>query len=166
VGQGFDATPFDHTSLLAYLTEKWGLDMPGVTPAQVGSFYEAAAGFFRQAPWKKVGDEAAIQVGCAKFPSGPWYAVVMGQSGLTTGLALYDDLKGVGTAAGLGTGTRGGVPASGARLRGVAQAGRPGQGGRRDGAGGVGAVQPRTVVGGRRVRVSARAGAGGLSGAG
>jgi len=68
------------------------LDMPGVTPGQVGSFYEAAAFFFRQAPWKKVGYEAAIQVECAKVQSGPWYAVLMGQSGLTLGLALYEDL--------------------------------------------------------------------------
>jgi tetratricopeptide (TPR) repeat protein len=69
------------------------LDMPGVTPAQVGSFYEAAAFFFGQAPWKKVGYEAAIRVECARFESGPWYAVLMGQSGLTTGLALYEDLE-------------------------------------------------------------------------
>jgi tetratricopeptide (TPR) repeat protein len=69
------------------------LDMPGVTPDQVGSFYEAAAFFFQKVPWKKVGYEAAIQVECAKFQSGPWYAVLMGQSGLTTGLALYEDLK-------------------------------------------------------------------------
>jgi len=27
------------------------LDMPGVTPDQVGGFYQAAASFFRQAPW-------------------------------------------------------------------------------------------------------------------
>jgi hypothetical protein len=69
------------------------LDMPGVTPAQVGSFYEAAAFFFRQAPWKKVGYAAAIKVECGKFQSGPWYAVLMGQSGLMTGLALYESLK-------------------------------------------------------------------------
>jgi tetratricopeptide (TPR) repeat protein len=69
------------------------LDMPGVTPQQVASFYEAAAFFFRQAPWKKVGYEAAIRVECDKFQSGPWYAVLMGQSGLTTGLALYEDLR-------------------------------------------------------------------------
>jgi hypothetical protein len=69
------------------------LDMPGMTPAQVASFYEAAASFFRQAPWKKVGYEAAIQVECAKFQSGPWYVVLMGQSGLTLGLALYEDLE-------------------------------------------------------------------------
>jgi tetratricopeptide (TPR) repeat protein len=68
------------------------LDMPGVTPEQVGSFYEAAASFFQKAPWKKVGYEAAIQVECDKFQSGPYYVVLMGQSGLTTGLALYEDL--------------------------------------------------------------------------
>jgi tetratricopeptide (TPR) repeat protein len=68
------------------------LDMPGVTPAQVARFYEAAADFFRQAPWKKVGYEAAIRVECARFQSGPWYAVLMGQSGLEMGLALYEDL--------------------------------------------------------------------------
>jgi hypothetical protein len=69
------------------------LDMPGVTPAQVARFYEAAASFFQKAPWKQVGYEAAIKVECAKFESGPWYAVLMGQSGLATGLALYDDLE-------------------------------------------------------------------------
>jgi hypothetical protein len=68
------------------------LDMPGVTAAQVANFYEAASYFFRQAPWKIVGDETAIKVECGKFQSGPWYAVVMGQSGLTTGLALYENL--------------------------------------------------------------------------
>jgi tetratricopeptide (TPR) repeat protein len=67
------------------------LDMPGVTPAQVARFYEAAAFFFQKAPWKQVGYEAAIRVECARFQSGLWYAVLMGQSGLTTGLALYDD---------------------------------------------------------------------------
>jgi tetratricopeptide (TPR) repeat protein len=69
------------------------LDMPGVTPEQVASFYEAAAYFFRQSPWKKVGYEAATKVECDQFQSGPWYAVLMGQSGLTLGLALYEDLK-------------------------------------------------------------------------
>jgi hypothetical protein len=69
------------------------LDMPGVTPAQVAGFYGAAAFFFQQAPWKEVGYEAAIKVECANYQSGPWYAVLMGQSGLTTGLALYEDLE-------------------------------------------------------------------------
>jgi hypothetical protein len=66
--------------------------MPGINPEQVGSFYEAAASFFQGAPWKKVGYESAIKVECARFQSGPWYAVLMGQSGLTMGLALYENL--------------------------------------------------------------------------
>jgi hypothetical protein len=69
------------------------LDMPGVTPDQVASFYKAAADFFRQAPWKQVGYEAAMKVECGKFRGGPWYAVLMGQSGLEMGLALYEDLE-------------------------------------------------------------------------
>lgn len=69
------------------------LDMPGVTPVQVGGFFDAAAFFFQQAPWKRLGDEAAIKVECDKFQSGPWYTVVMGQSGLTMGMALYEDLN-------------------------------------------------------------------------
>jgi tetratricopeptide (TPR) repeat protein len=68
------------------------LDVPGVTPEQVDSFYAAAAAFFRQAPWKKVGYESALRVECGKFHGGPWYAVLMGQSGLTRGVALYEDL--------------------------------------------------------------------------
>ncbi len=69
------------------------LDMPGVSPAQAGAFYEAAAAFFRQAPWKMIGYESPLKIECAKFQSGPWYGVLMGQSGLTLGLALYDDLN-------------------------------------------------------------------------
>jgi tetratricopeptide (TPR) repeat protein len=71
------------------------LDVAGVTPERAGSFYEAAAAFFRQAPWKKVGCEAAIKVEAPTLQGGPWYAVLMGQSGLATGLALYDDLAAV-----------------------------------------------------------------------
>jgi tetratricopeptide (TPR) repeat protein len=68
-------------------------EVPGVTPERVAGFFAAAATFFRQAPWKRVGYEAAIAVECGQFQSGPWYAVLMGQSGLTAGLALYEDLE-------------------------------------------------------------------------
>ncbi len=69
------------------------LEMPGIKPEQVAGFYRAAAGFYRRASWRKLGYETAIKVECDRFESGPWYAVVMGQSGLTFGMALYDDLK-------------------------------------------------------------------------
>jgi len=67
------------------------LDMPGVTPEAVGSFFDAAAVFFEQAPWRKTA-ERPIEVQCQQFESGPWYAVLMGQGGATKGLALYDSL--------------------------------------------------------------------------
>ncbi len=69
------------------------LEMPGVKPEQLAGFYQAAAEFHRKAPWRKLGYEMAIQVECAEFESSPWYAIVMGQSGMTFGVALYDDLK-------------------------------------------------------------------------
>lgn len=69
------------------------LEMPGIDVPKLAGFYEAAAEFYRKAPWRKLGYEAAIRVECAQFESGPWYAIVMGQSGLTLGVALYDDLK-------------------------------------------------------------------------
>lgn len=68
------------------------LEVPGMTPERVRGFYDAAAEFFRQAPWKRVGYEAAIRIACDRLAGGPWFAVLMGQSGLTVGLALYEDL--------------------------------------------------------------------------
>ena len=68
------------------------LDVEGVTPQSAGALYDAAAYFFQQTPWKKVGHEAAIRVECDDSPGGPRFAVLMGQGGMTTGLALYEDL--------------------------------------------------------------------------
>jgi tetratricopeptide (TPR) repeat protein len=68
------------------------LDMPGVTPEQVGGFHEAAADYFRKAPWKRVGTQAILRVESDRFPGGPFYAVVMGQSGINSGIAVYEDL--------------------------------------------------------------------------
>jgi tetratricopeptide (TPR) repeat protein len=69
------------------------LEVPGMKPEAVARFFDAAASFFEQAPWKKVGYEAVIKIDSGKFQSGPWYALLMGQSGLTIGLAVYDNLR-------------------------------------------------------------------------
>jgi hypothetical protein len=61
-------------------------------PVQIGSFYAAAADFYRRKPWQQVPGDTIIRVRCDKFQSGPWYAVVMGQSGVQQGLAIYEDL--------------------------------------------------------------------------
>jgi hypothetical protein len=68
------------------------LDVPGVTPERVAYFFEAAAGFYEQAPWRRLGYESAIAITCDGIRGGPWYAVVMGRCGRTMGLTLYDDL--------------------------------------------------------------------------
>jgi hypothetical protein len=67
------------------------LDMPGVSPDAVGRFFEAAALYYRQAPWRKVG-ERTVKVECPRLESGPWYAILMGQGGVAAGLVLYDSL--------------------------------------------------------------------------
>jgi hypothetical protein len=66
---------------------------PGITPAQLGSFFAASSDFYRAAPWKRISGDAIVQVETEAFTSGPWYAVVMGQSGIELGMALYEDLK-------------------------------------------------------------------------
>ena len=87
--------------VVAFLTEKMAggaaaqeslVDVDGMTPETLGSFFDAAALYYEQAPWKKVG-ERPIRIECDRFEGGPWYAVLMGQGGMTSGLALYDDLE-------------------------------------------------------------------------
>jgi tetratricopeptide (TPR) repeat protein len=101
---GVTVVPIDELDQMDYLFEEMGqfvagkgppglLAMPGISPEQVAGFYQAAAGFYKRAPWRKLGYETAIKVECDKFESGPWFAVVMGQSGMTFGVALYDELK-------------------------------------------------------------------------
>lgn len=68
------------------------LEVPGVTPDVAASFFDAAATLFEQAPWKRAG-ERPVRVSSPKFEKGPWYAVMMGQGGMTRGVVLYDDLE-------------------------------------------------------------------------
>ncbi|NUQ64503.1 MAG: hypothetical protein HUU20_18715 [Pirellulales bacterium] len=80
-----------------HLSEGHGLrplvDVPGVKPEQIGGFYAAAAEFYRRAPWRMVPGDAMIRIQCDKYTNGTWYAAVMGQSGMTLGLALYEDAE-------------------------------------------------------------------------
>jgi hypothetical protein len=66
------------------------LDAPGIRPAQIRAYFEAAANFYRRKPWHSVPGDTPIKVECSRVASSPWYAVVMGQLGETFGLALYE----------------------------------------------------------------------------
>lgn len=67
------------------------LEVPGMTRDQAAGFYAAAAAFFGCKPWQRVPGDTPIKIECDKFQSGPWHAVVMGQSGMQYGLAVHED---------------------------------------------------------------------------
>jgi tetratricopeptide (TPR) repeat protein len=69
------------------------IDVPGVQFEDIRSFYHAAADFYRAAPWRFVPGDTTLRIECPKFQSHTWYGVIMGQSGLVLGLALYEDLS-------------------------------------------------------------------------
>ena len=52
--------------------------------------FAASAEFYRKAPWRFVPGDFAFKLESPQIKSGPWYAVVMGQSGVTLGLAVYE----------------------------------------------------------------------------
>ncbi len=68
------------------------VEVPGVRLDDIRGFYDAAAEFYRAAPWRLVPGDTTLQIECRRFSTHTWYAVVMGQSGLVLGLALYEDL--------------------------------------------------------------------------
>lgn len=63
----------------------------GVTRAHMESFFEAAAYYFRQAPWRGVPGEVPIEIRCTDPPMGTRYAIVLGRTGVQLGLCIYDD---------------------------------------------------------------------------
>lgn len=69
------------------------VEIPGVAPEHVGGLFEAAADFYRRAPWQDVLDDSALKIECEQLDGGPWHAVVMGQSGMAPGLAMYFDAE-------------------------------------------------------------------------
>lgn len=71
------------------------VELAAVSPADVRELYAAAAEYYRRAPWRRFPQQAVIRVECPAFEKhapGPWYACVLGQAGLTLGLAIYDSL--------------------------------------------------------------------------
>jgi tetratricopeptide (TPR) repeat protein len=68
------------------------VDVEGVTNDHLRAFYAAALSFRKSKPWRRVPINGLFKVDRVD-PEGPsWFGVVMGQSGMTYGLALYENL--------------------------------------------------------------------------
>ncbi|MBO9369784.1 MAG: hypothetical protein J7575_01620 [Chloroflexi bacterium] len=70
------------------------LQIPGVTPQIAEGFYQAAASFYRQAPWRWLSDAYPIEI---RFPphDRPRYTALMGYGGYAYGLATYESLDSI-----------------------------------------------------------------------
>lgn len=94
-GRDFSAWDACLDSLASHLAPNDGLPAlfgtPGLTPEKIASFYQAAAAFYRARPWQRVPGDLPLKIEVPQFQSHTWYAVVMGQQGMSLGLALYDD---------------------------------------------------------------------------
>ncbi len=66
-------------------------DGQGVDRDGMESFYHAADRYFRQAPWKYVPGEIPIEIKVDGFAAR--YAIVLGRTGVTMGLAVLDSLQ-------------------------------------------------------------------------
>jgi hypothetical protein len=64
-------------------------DGTGVTMDQMESFYDAAAHYFKQAPWRYVPGEVPIEIRCRGLAAGTRYAIVLGRTGVTLGLVMF-----------------------------------------------------------------------------
>jgi hypothetical protein len=68
--------------------------MGTVSAEQARDFHRAAANFYRQAPWRTVGEGETIAITCQQLSGGPWYAVILGKMINIKGLMLFDDREG------------------------------------------------------------------------
>lgn len=67
----------------------------GTTPADLEQFYTAAAVFYRAAPWKRFAMDEVVGLERSEAPGQRYYALVMGQSGITQGIAIYERIRDV-----------------------------------------------------------------------
>lgn len=69
------------------------VDIEGIANDHLRSFYAAAARFRQARPWLRVPTDAVLQVERLDPHGDAWFGVIMGQSGMTYGLALYESLE-------------------------------------------------------------------------
>jgi tetratricopeptide (TPR) repeat protein len=68
------------------------LDAPGVTPARLAAFADAAKSFFDAAPWRHLGDGDLIEVEAPKAGRGLSLLGVMGNAGQQFGLGFFSSV--------------------------------------------------------------------------
>lgn len=62
-------------------------------PADLERFYTAASAYYRAAPWKSFTMDELVALDRSDAPNNRRYALIMGQSGITQGLAIYERLN-------------------------------------------------------------------------
>jgi len=70
------------------------LQIPGITPQIVEGLYQAAASYYRQAPWRWLSDSYPIEIRFSPQDR-PRYAALMGYGGYAYGLATYESLDSI-----------------------------------------------------------------------
>ena len=71
------------------------VDIDGFRDSQGGSFYKAAASYFKATPWRYVAGDSIIRVDSPQFGEfgpGHWHALVLGRDGQAYGLGLYSEI--------------------------------------------------------------------------
>jgi hypothetical protein len=66
---------------------------PGLARADLERYYTVAAEFYRARPWKQFEMDEVVAIDGLALQASRRFALIMGQSGITLGLAVYDDLK-------------------------------------------------------------------------
>lgn len=80
--------------LAAWIAGRRVATMGTVSQEQARDFYRAAATFYRESPWRTVGEGETIKIACQQLGGGPWYAVILGKMINIKGLMLFDDREG------------------------------------------------------------------------
>ena len=71
-------------------------EIPDIDPARIGGLYAAASEYYKASPWRMLDSDTPLRIECRQLKSHrsePWYALTMGQSNMTFGLALYAELE-------------------------------------------------------------------------
>jgi hypothetical protein len=69
------------------------IESPGLSQSLLAAYYEAACRYYDARPWKHFRSDEAFRIESSLAEDSPWHATVMGQSGVTLGLAVCRKLE-------------------------------------------------------------------------